>query len=89
MNRSKWKGPFIKQELFNQIAKLEINKNNYFIKTFSKESDSMPVLVGLRFQVYNGKKFKNLKITDEMVGYKIGEFINTRKKHIRNYIFKV
>lgn len=80
MNRSKWKGPFIKQELFNQIAKLETNKNNYFIKTFSKESDIMPFLVGLRLQVYNGKKFKNLKITNEMVGYKIGEFINTRKK---------
>lgn len=31
-------------------------------------------------QVYNGKTFITIKIVDEMVGYKVGEFVLTRKQ---------
>jgi ribosomal protein S19 len=34
------------------------------------------------FFVYNGKIFISLKITKEMIGYKFGEFIFTKKKPI-------
>ena len=40
----------------------------------------MPFFIGLTLQVYNGKKFIKLKVTDNMVGYKIGEFVFTRNK---------
>ena len=34
--------------------------------------------VGFTFEVHNGKSFKTLNITDQMIGYKLGEFVPTR-----------
>lgn len=82
MVRSKWKGPYIEQKLLKQIIK-NINskgKSYSYIKTRSKESYIMPFFVGLNLQVYNGKKYIKLRINDNMIGYKLGEFITTRKK---------
>jgi len=82
MVRSKWKGPYIEQKLLKQIIK-NINskgKSYSYIKTRSKESYIMPFFVGLNFQVYNGKNYIKLKINDNMIGYKLGEFVATRKK---------
>jgi len=36
--------------------------------------------MGLTFQIYNGKTFITIKIIDEMIGHKLGEFISTRKQ---------
>jgi len=47
-----------------------IYKKNNFIK----ESD-----LNKKFLIYNGKDFQKLIISKEMVGYKFGEFISTRK----------
>lgn len=40
----------------------------------------MPKFVGITLQVYNGKTFTTIKIIEEMINYKLGEFINTRKQ---------
>jgi ribosomal protein S19 len=37
------------------------------------------VFVGCYAQIYNGKGSVGLKITEEMVGHKFGEFASTRK----------
>jgi ribosomal protein S19 len=55
-----------------------VSKNN--IKTMSKNSVILPKLVGLTLQVYNGKTFTVIKIIEEMIGHKIGEFVSTRKQ---------
>jgi ribosomal protein S19 len=47
-----------------------IYKKNNFIK----ESD-----LNKKFLIYNGKDFQKLIISKEMIGYKFGEFISTRK----------
>jgi small subunit ribosomal protein S19 len=39
----------------------------------------LPQFVGRYAQIYNGKGFVGLKITEEMVGHKFGEFASTRK----------
>jgi ribosomal protein S19 len=49
-------------------------------KTMSKNSIILPKLTGLTLQVYNGKTFTVLKIIEEMVGHKLGEFVPTRKQ---------
>ncbi|KAF3070841.1 37S ribosomal protein S19, mitochondrial [Daldinia childiae] len=36
----------------------------------------------LKFQVYNGKEYHDVEITEEMVGHKLGEFSPTRKPFI-------
>jgi len=79
MNRVKWKGPYIKNNLLRKIKKSKlINKNN--IKTMSKNSIILPNFTEFTFRVYNGKTFTILKVIDEMVGHKLGEFVPTRKQ---------
>jgi hypothetical protein len=34
------------------------------------------------FEIYNGKRFVGLKVSEEMVGHKFGEFALTRKRPI-------
>jgi len=48
------------------------------IKTWSRRSTILPQFIGLNFNVYNGKKFIPVYVTDEMVGHKLGEFAPTR-----------
>lgn len=57
---------------------MSIYKND--IKTVYKNFVILPKFVGLTMQVYNGKTFTTLKIVNEMVGYKVGEFVLTRKQ---------
>jgi ribosomal protein S19 len=73
MSRSKYKGPFFKVNLLKKKQWMKItNKNLTILPEYSNHSVS----------VYNGKIFINLEINDKMLGFKFGEFINTRKKHI-------
>lgn len=44
------------------------------IKTQARSATILPNFVGLKFQVYNGKDYHEVTITEEMVGHKLGEF---------------
>ena len=48
------------------------------IKTWSRRSVILPDFVGVNIAVHNGNKFIPVFITEEMVGYKLGEFAPTR-----------
>ena len=79
MNRAKWKGPYIKNNLLRKLKSLKsVNKKD--IKTMSKNSIILPNFIEFTFQVYNGKTFTVIKVIDEMVGHKLGEFVSTRKQ---------
>jgi len=54
------------------------SKSSKVIKTWSRRSTIVPEFVGLTIAVHNGKKFIPVFITEEMVGYKLGEFSPTR-----------
>jgi small subunit ribosomal protein S19 len=43
----------------------------------------LPQFVGSYTSVYNGKIFVGLKITEDMVGHKFGEFASTRKTQLK------
>jgi len=79
MNRVRWKGPYIENNLLKKIkdSKL-VFKNN--IETMSKNSVILPKFIGFTLRVYNGKTFTIIKIIEEMVGHKLGEFVSTRKQ---------
>ena len=82
MSRSKWKQPFIKVSVIKDI---------FFKKTkkiFSKASTIPSILLYQTVQVYNGKVFKAITITREKIGFKFGEFVNTRKSKKTNLILK-
>jgi ribosomal protein S19 len=74
MSRSKWKGPFVDPILFKD------KKPQNSVKTISRCSEIIPGFIGTNFDVYNGKTFSKVGVTEEMVGFKLGEFSPTRKK---------
>ena len=81
MARSLKKGPYIEASLLKKVQKAKDGTGDKVIKTWSRRSTITPELVGLTIAVHNGKKFIPVFITEDMVGYKLGEFAPTRTFH--------
>jgi small subunit ribosomal protein S19 len=81
MSRSVWKGPFVDPSLLKKVEKMRTQSTPMPIKTWSRKSTIIPEFIGLSFLIYNGKKFIPIKISEEMVGHKLGEFSPTRQFH--------
>lgn len=60
--------------------RVKINNKNGFKELYIKSNTILPNFIDKFITVYNGKSFKNLLINKNMIGYKIGEFIRTRKE---------
>ncbi len=78
MARSVKKGPFVDEKLMKKIHQTMQDKTKKIIKTWSRRSTIIPEMVGLTFAVHNGRKFIPVYVTENMVGYKLGEFAPTR-----------
>tara|TARA_Y100000590_G_scaffold84921_1_gene94907 strand:- start:22773 stop:23177 length:405 start_codon:yes stop_codon:yes gene_type:complete len=79
MSRAIWKGPFVDPSLLKKVEKMKDQTNKQPIKTWSRKSTIIPEFVGFSFLIHNGKKFIPIKISEEMVGHKLGEFSPTRQ----------
>lgn len=77
MSRSTKKGPYIDQKLLKKVTATK--PDNGLIKTWARGSEIAPEMVGYTFAVHNGKDFISVRVTEEMVGHKLGEFSKTRK----------
>jgi small subunit ribosomal protein S19 len=77
MSRSLKKGPFVDPKLLAKITKARPEAGA--IKTWSRASEIAPEMVGYTFSVHNGKIFIDVRVTEEMVGHRLGEFSPTRK----------
>lgn len=78
MSRSTKKGPYIDQKLLKKISILK-QGDTTVIKTWSRDSQISPEMIGYAFGVHNGKDFIPVRITEDMVGHRLGEFSPTRK----------
>ena len=78
MARSVWKGPFVELSLLKKAEAAQEAGGRAPIKTWSRRSTILPSFVGLTFNVYNGRKFLPVQVTENMVGHKFGEFSPTR-----------
>ncbi len=63
----------------NFLKKIRKNRGNFF-KTHLREMIILPEMVGLKIGVHNGKEFVSVEIKPEMVGFRLGEFVLTRKR---------
>ena len=79
MARAVWKGPFVEESLIKKVDKQKNDPGKKPIKTWSRKSTIIPDFVGFSFLIHNGKKFIPIKISEEMVGHKLGEFSPTRQ----------
>ncbi len=50
------------------------------VKTHIREAVILPSWVGMNFAVHNGKEFKEMKIEQEMLGHRLGEFSFSTKR---------
>jgi small subunit ribosomal protein S19 len=78
LSRSVKKGPFIDKHLYKKVVELKNSGQKKQIKTWSRRSTIFPEMVGLTINVYNGRKFIPVYVTENLVGHKLGEFSSTR-----------
>jgi len=78
MARSLKKGPFIDDHLLKKVQKAKESGDKKPIKTWSRRSTILPDMIGLTFSVHNGRNFVPVYITENHIGYKLGEFAPTR-----------
>jgi small subunit ribosomal protein S19 len=64
--------------LAKKVTAAKESGNKSVIKTWSRRSTILPDMVGLTLAVHNGRKFVPVYVTENMVGYKLGEFAATR-----------
>ena len=55
-------------------------KKNKKIRTHLRDMVIIPKFIGLTIGVHNGKEFVNVEINEKMLGYRLGEFADTRKR---------
>ena len=79
MSRDIWKGPYVDPNLLKKVEKMKDQTNKTPIKTWARKCTIIPEFVGFSFLIHNGKKFIPIKISEEMVGHKLGEFSPTRQ----------
>lgn len=78
MTRSLKKGPYVDQKLLKKIERVK-QEDGTVIKTWSRDSQISPEMIGYTFGVHNGRDFVPVKIIEDMVGHRLGEFSPTRK----------
>ncbi len=78
MARSLKKGPFVDAHVMKKTIEAKETKSNKPIKTWSRRSTIIPDMIGLTFNVHNGRNFVPVYVTENHIGYKMGEFAPTR-----------
>ena len=81
MARSSKKGPYVDEKLIAKVNKLKAAGKKEPIKTWARASQIPPEFVGYTFLVHNGKVHKEVFVSENMVGHRLGEFSPTRTFH--------
>jgi len=76
MSKSTWKLNYLPKTITKQLKK----KKN--LNIWTRDAVIPSFLVNRLVKVYNGKEYKTIKITQEKIGFKFGEFAHTRKPYI-------
>ena len=70
----------MEKRLLVKIRKAKQGKSSKIIKTHCRDMILIPEMLNLTIHVYNGKEYRPVLITMEMLGHYLGEFAQTRKK---------
>ena len=73
MERSLKKGPYVDEKLAKKFRSMKAGDQTA-IKTWARASTITPDMVGFIFAVHNGKDFVEVRVQEDMVGHKLGEF---------------
>jgi len=78
MPRSLKKGPYVSEKLLKKIQGKKPDTKEV-IKTWCRDCVITPEMIGFTFGIHNGREFIPVKVTENMVGHKLGEFSPTTK----------
>lgn len=78
MARSLKKGPYVHPKILKKISNRKPGEGAP-IKTWARSSTITPAMIGFVFLVHNGKDFIEVRVQENMVGHKLGEFSPTKK----------
>ncbi|MBO7214547.1 MAG: 30S ribosomal protein S19 [Clostridia bacterium] len=80
MSRSIKKRPyaFVQERLLKRVKDLNAENKKTVLKTWSRSSTIYPDMVGHTIAVHDGRKHVPVYVTEDMVGFKLGEFAPTR-----------
>jgi small subunit ribosomal protein S19 len=78
MSRSIKKGPAVDLKLSKKIEAVSRSGEKAVIKTWSRWSTILPMMVGVTIGVHDGRRHVPIFITENMVGHRLGEFALTR-----------
>ena len=86
MPRSLKKGPFVDAHLLKKVEAQNESGSKSVIKTWSRRSMIVPVMLGHTIAVHDGRKHVPVFVSENMVGHKLGEFAPTRtfKGHVKD-----
>merc|ERR1712157_269047 len=77
--KKKIRVPFVHYKLFEAIRDTNyMGKKAPLVLTRSRASVILPFMVGRVIAVHNGRAYKPIKITEPMIGRRLGEFVFTR-----------
>lgn len=79
MARSSKKQPYMQESLWQKVQKAKSGQLGNTIKTWCRNCVVFPEMVELTIAVHNGKEHIPIKIIEEMVGHRLGEFAPSRK----------
>ena len=65
------------KKLMKKVAKVKSTDPAKVIKTHIREAIIIPEWLGLTFAVHNGKDWKNVHVSIDKLGYRLGDFSHT------------
>jgi len=68
------------KKLLERVRAARTSGKNAPIRTHSRDMVIIPEMIDLKFAVHNGKEFVVVDVKAEMVGHRLGEFAQTRRK---------
>lgn len=78
MARSLKKGPYVHPSIAKWMGRVKPGAKTA-IKTWARGSVITPEMIGYAFAVHNGRMFIEVRVSEDMVGHRLGEFASTRK----------
>jgi len=72
------------KQLIDRVSEARKSGSTKAVRTHLREAVILPSWVGARFAVHNGKEFKEMVITPEMLGHRLGEFAFTTKRVVHS-----
>jgi small subunit ribosomal protein S19 len=83
--RSRVHIPFVDKNVIRQLTQQRRSGGREVIKTSSRSTMIIPLMIGCNFAIHNGRQYIPLYVSEEMIGHKLGEFAPSRtfRSHIK------